>query len=97
MNFFLISLRKHVVSTHQKCLGEALLMSTYMFSWRNKKNINTFGLKKVPYHELEFIHGETFCEKSECLFIRKKKLVMQNAAYYVLYFSYLTLLVTYHH
>ena len=23
-----------------------------MFSWRNKKNINTFGLKKASYQEL---------------------------------------------
>ena len=27
-------------------------MSTHMFLWRNKKNINILGLKKVPYQEL---------------------------------------------
>ena len=32
---------------HQKRLAEALLMNTHnMFSWRNKKNINTSGLRK---------------------------------------------------
>ena len=40
-------LGKHFVGTQQKCLFEALLMSTHnMFSWRNKKNIPTFWLKK---------------------------------------------------
>ena len=27
----------------------------HMFSWRNKKNINTFGLKKASYQELWYI------------------------------------------
>ena len=32
----------------RKIFSEALLMSTHnMFLWRNKKNINTFGLKKA--------------------------------------------------
>ena len=34
------STKAYVVVTHQKCLTEALLMSTSnMFSWRNKKNM----------------------------------------------------------
>ena len=32
--------------------------SQHMFSWRNKKNINTFGLKKTSYQEL--------CEFTQC-------------------------------
>ena len=32
-------------------------MSTHnMFSWRNKKNINTFGFKKASYQELWGTH-----------------------------------------
>ena len=26
----------------------------YMFLWRNKKNINTFGMKKASYQELQY-------------------------------------------
>ena len=40
---------KHVLGTHQKCLTEVLLMSTHMFSWQNRKNINTLWLKTTPY------------------------------------------------
>ena len=29
----------YVVGTYKKCLTEVLVMSTHMFSWRNKKNI----------------------------------------------------------
>ena len=43
---FLISPGKHVAGTYLKCLAEALQMSTTTFFWRNKKNINTSGLKK---------------------------------------------------
>ena len=32
-----------------------------MFSWRNKKNINTFGLKKAPYQELCSIEAHNIC------------------------------------
>ena len=44
VNIFLISPRKHiyVMGIHQKHLGESLLMSTHMFSWRNKKTINGY-------------------------------------------------------
>ena len=36
---FVYSAQNHVVGTHQKCLGEALLMRTHiMFLWRNKKS-----------------------------------------------------------
>ena len=40
-NIFLISLRKHVVGTHQKRLTEAFLMRSHniCFLWRNKKII----------------------------------------------------------
>ena len=31
-------LKTHVVGTHQKCLNEVFLMSTHLFSLRNKKN-----------------------------------------------------------
>ena len=39
-------------------LGEALLMSTttYVFFLRNKKKINTFGLKKASYQELKGVY-----------------------------------------
>ena len=40
------------MSTHNICfhgeIGASNEYPQHMFSWRNKKNINTFGLKKVP-------------------------------------------------
>ena len=33
-------------------LGSSNEYPQHMFSWRNKKNINTFGLKKASYQEL---------------------------------------------
>ena len=45
------------MSTHNMDLWNSevhvLLMSSYnMFLWKNKKYINTFGLKKASYQEL---------------------------------------------
>ena len=50
VNIFLISPQKHVLwytleAPHQGASNE---YSQHMFLWRNEKNINTFGLKKVP-------------------------------------------------
>ena len=33
--------------------------SQHAFSWRNKKNINTFGLKKASYEELRFLDDKS--------------------------------------
>ena len=48
VNIFLISPRKHMLwysleASHQGTSNE---YPQHMFSWSNKKNINTFGLKK---------------------------------------------------
>ena len=43
VNIFLISPRKHML-----CRDPSNEYPQHMFSWRNKKNINTFGLKKAP-------------------------------------------------
>ena len=42
--FFLFSMKTYVVGTHQKCLAEALLMSTHSRAWENQKNSRS-GLK----------------------------------------------------
>ena len=38
--FLILFMETYVVGTHYKHLGKMLLMSTYMFSWRTKKNIS---------------------------------------------------------
>ena len=34
----------------------------HMFAWRNKKNINTFGLKKASYQELWLLQVVQDCK-----------------------------------
>ena len=49
VNIFLISPRKrcgYSLEVHPR--GASNEYPQHMFSWRNKKNINTFGLKKAP-------------------------------------------------
>ena len=57
--FTLFSRKTYAVGTHQKRFAEALLMSTNVFSWRNKKNIfiqeKHFLLKKEPYLGLWYV------------------------------------------
>ena len=53
-----------------------LLNSTHMFSWRNKKNINTFGMKKkclIQKQEL-LLHTSI-----ACLFKREQKIILTVA------------------
>ena len=49
---FLISPRKHMlwvlIRSASARRGASNEYPQHMFSWRNKKNINTFGLKKAP-------------------------------------------------
>ena len=82
--------KTYVVVTLYKCLSEALLMSTYnKFSWRNKKNINTFCLKKAPgavtYPKisLQLLTLRGSCKKF-CHWIR----VNFSAMFYQTYFYY---------
>ena len=58
VDIFLNSRRKHV-GTHQRCLGEAVLMSNrkHMFSWRKKKikkNILLSGYFFLASYEVIF-------------------------------------------
>ena len=48
VNIFLISPRKHMLwySLEAPRRGASNEYPQHIFSWRNKKNINTFGLKK---------------------------------------------------
>ena len=51
VNIFLISPRKHMLwvligSASPPRRGASNEYPQHMFSWRNKKNINTFGMKK---------------------------------------------------
>ena len=50
VNIFLISPQKHMLwySLEAPRRGASNEYPQHMFSWRNKKNINTFGLKKAP-------------------------------------------------
>ena len=50
VNIFLISPRKHMLrySLEAPHCGTFNEYPQHMFSWRNKKNINTFGPKKAP-------------------------------------------------
>ena len=54
VNIFLISPRKHMLwysleAPHQGASNE---YPQHIFLWRNKKDINTFGMKKASYQEL---------------------------------------------
>ena len=44
-------------------LARAFLMISYMFSWRNKKNIDTFWLKTMPYLEMNIGLSGSSCSK----------------------------------
>ena len=48
VNIFLISPQKHMLWVLITRQGTSNEYPQHMFLWRNKKNINTFGLKKVP-------------------------------------------------
>ena len=56
VNIFLISPRKHtlwvLITLETPCRGASNEYPQHMFSWRNKKNINTFWLKKASYLKL---------------------------------------------
>ena len=51
LNIFLISPRKHMLwySLEAPQRGASNEYTQHMFSWRNKKNINTFGLNKSAF------------------------------------------------
>ena len=53
-NIFLISLRKHMLwySLEAPRRGASNECPQHMFSWRNKKDINIFRMKNVPYRLL---------------------------------------------
>ena len=50
-NMFLISLQKHMLwySLEAPRQGASIEYPQHMFSWRNKKDISIFRMKKVPY------------------------------------------------
>ena len=50
--FFLFLHKTYVVGTH--CRGASNEYPQHMFSCKNKKNRNMFGLKKASYQELCF-------------------------------------------
>ena len=56
VNIFLISPRKHMfwvlIRSASARWGAYYEYPQHMLSWRNKKNINSFGLKKASYQEL---------------------------------------------
>ena len=58
VNTFLISRQKHMLwvlirsASENICCGTSNEYPQHMFSLRNKKNIDTFWLKKAPYQEL---------------------------------------------
>ena len=49
----MFSCRNNVVATHEKCLAEALLMSTNMFLCRNKKN-SLIDMLLMSIHNIHF-------------------------------------------
>ena len=51
-NIFLISRGKHVVGTQVPQRGTSNEYPQHMFLLRNKKNISSFRMKKVPYQLL---------------------------------------------